>query len=152
MEIDKITTTPEERKVLLAKLNAKLSQWQAECAADVKQSERMKAQHEAMGRHFDAHKLVHELYGSTHDRAELCAAVETILAELPTASLTDVELVKLRRRHESLALVKKIVELRGTPLDAATESQLQQKFERVVASVKAAAPWESNNNVKSKKK
>jgi hypothetical protein len=129
--VDKITTTPEERKLLLAELNKKLSQWDADCAADVKESERMKTEHEAMGRRFDADKLVRDLYGTSYGHDELRIAVETALADLPTAPLDAAELARLERRHLALRVVEKIAVLR--PLSAPTEISLTQTFEKVLA-------------------
>jgi hypothetical protein len=150
MEIDKITTTPEERQRLLAELNAKLSAWDAETATWAAESAKLKTEHEAQQRRFDAERLVRELYGGSFGHDELCVAVEHALAELsPAAQLDDAARIKLRRRHESFLLVKRIAELKG-PMSAETESQLLEKLQRAMAATAATAPWEPTKQRKSK--
>jgi hypothetical protein len=65
MQIDKLTTTAEERKVMLAELNAKLAEWQAEHDADNAQSAHLKANIEVQQRSHQAGELAKRL-------SELC--------------------------------------------------------------------------------
>jgi hypothetical protein len=119
-----------------AEIRTKIATWQAELIADVAQSERMQAEHVALQRSFDAHKLVdhlRSLRGDTfHDfGGEIRHAFETAIPELPEAELTDAGRAQLRHRHEAQALVKFVTDLRG-PMTAEAEAQLQQHLELVL--------------------
>jgi hypothetical protein len=129
MQFDKLSA--EERKALVAKVVA----WDAETATLAAESAKMKAEHEAWQRRFDAERIVKEvrdgLFAPSNDK--LVAAVEAALADVPTAApLDDAELARLKRRHLALRLVEKIAALRGT-LSAATEIALSNAFEKVLA-------------------
>jgi hypothetical protein len=130
VQIDKLTA--DEKRALAAQFNAKLSQWQIASAADAERSERMKAEHEAWQRRFDADKLVRDLYGTSYGHDELRTVIEAVLADLPEELLDDEALARLKRRHASQYLVKKLVELKG-PMSAANEALIQQKLEAAMA-------------------
>jgi cell division protein FtsX len=148
--IDNLTTTAEERKVLLAELNAKIAAWDRDDVALSAMSDKLATDIEAGRRRHQADKLVSELYGSSYGNDTLRTAIEEVLAQT-TAPLDDAACIALRRHHEAQQLVRKIVELKG-PLSVDAETKLVTRLERAMATAVAAAPWESNNNVRNKKK
>jgi hypothetical protein len=120
------------RKITRAELEAYIAKASAENDAWAAESAKHHAEHEAWRRHFEADKLVRELYGSSYGHDELVTAIEMALADLPTAPLDDAELARLKRRHLALRLVEKIAALKG-PLNAPTEMALFETFQKALA-------------------
>jgi hypothetical protein len=133
MQLDKLSA--DERKELVAQISVKLSQWQAEDEATAEQLARMKAEHEAHQRRFDADKLVRDLYGSSYGHDELRAAIEEVLAKLPAEQLNDSALARLKRRHDAQHIIKQIAVLCGHPLSAANEALVQNQLEAAMAAI-----------------
>jgi hypothetical protein len=129
---DKLRADPK----LAAELQAFLKRAEAEDAAASKQLERMKAEHEAHQRYFDADRLVRDLYGSSYGHDVLRTAIEEVLADLPVEELDDEALARLKRQHASEHLVKKLVELKG-PMSAANEALIRNKLEAAMAAIPA---------------
>jgi hypothetical protein len=143
------TLSLDERKTLAADIEAFLKKATAEDDKLIAVSNKLATDIEAGLRRHEANRLLSELYGSSYGHDELRVALESVLAEPPPAPLNDDARIKLRRRHEAMELVKKIVALKG-PLSAETEQDLQQKLERVMVATAVSAPWEPTNTPKRK--
>jgi hypothetical protein len=107
----------DERKTLAVDIEAFLKKATAGDDKLKATSDKLATDIEAGRRRHQADKLLQALYGTSYGHAELCAAVESVLAE-PTTPLGDTERIKLKRYHDALLLVRKIAELKTLSADA----------------------------------
>jgi hypothetical protein len=122
---------------LKAELDAFLKKATAEDAAATKQLQHMRADLEVGQRRHQADELVRDLYGSSYGHDELRTTIESVLADLPVEKLDDEALGRLKRRHASQYLVKKLVELKGA-MSASNEALVQNKLEAAMAAIPTA--------------
>jgi hypothetical protein len=73
---------------------------------------------------------------SSYGYDELLTAIEEVLTDLPDEQLDAEALARLKRRHASQYLVKKLVELKGQ-MSAANEALVQQNLEAAMAAIPA---------------
>jgi hypothetical protein len=131
MEIDKITTAVKEREILLAELNAKLSEWEAGSRAWLEESEKWKVEsHERAWQHqaYELVKYLEKMRGSHFNQevsGPLQKAIVAMIADLPT---NPPDPVAVRRREEARALAKQL----AVPLSGATEDKLLRALETAI--------------------